>query len=500
MIAKKAIGPVIATSLLLVVAVAAIVGFQSWYQTFSTDTFADVDDKSGSGVATSGIETVVGTDLYFKNGFGENLTIESIRVGDNDCGINGTYSNNIETISIVNCTENISGSQDVIVTTNKGVFVKRIYYKNNIAIVSNLATINLFANKEGSSLPGDRLLDIIEASDLNFYAVGYTGGAFPDIRIIKYNSSGNTTWVKQFNTSFSSQGLRIIETVDGNLAISGFIDTGNENFWLLKIDLDGNYLWDSMININPTGTERAYSIKQDSSSNYYLSGKTYDGSQYDCSLIKLNSSGDIIWNKTYGHSTLHDHCPGNMIVDSNNNIYFVGGHYDGTYYPIIFKVNLSGDLIWNKTLSNSGFMRDLIEMPDGNILVTSQHYDLEDFWILKLNSIDGSIIWDKTYGISGIGETPFSILKFENNNYFVGGYVGTSTDYDFWLLNINSTGNQIWNKTYGGSSYDYGFSLKKTSDGGLIFGGEAGSYSSGFWILKLDSDGNTCDYSISGNC
>ncbi len=71
---KKCISPIVATALLLVVAVTAVVGFQNWFGTYSTNILSGVESSSANDVRTSQIETIVGNSLYIKNDY-ENLTI-----------------------------------------------------------------------------------------------------------------------------------------------------------------------------------------------------------------------------------------------------------------------------------------------------------------------------------------------------------------------------------------------------------------------------------------
>ncbi len=128
---KKCISPVVATALLLVVAVTAVVGFQNWFGTYSTNILSGVESSSVNDVTTSRIETIVGNSLYIKNDY-DNLTIKNIKVNGYSCFDSETdYAKGILEINITDCILNLNVSTpDVVVVTDKGLIEKKIYVKH----------------------------------------------------------------------------------------------------------------------------------------------------------------------------------------------------------------------------------------------------------------------------------------------------------------------------------------------------------------------------------
>jgi hypothetical protein len=102
--------------------------------------------------------------------------------------------------------------------------------------------------------------------------------------------------------------------------------------------------------------------------------------------------------------------------------------------------------------------------------------------------------WAKTYGGSGDDE-PYSIQQTSDGGYIVAGPTSSfgAGSYDIWVLKLNADGTVAWQKTYGGSSGDYAYSIQQTSDGGYIVAGPASSFPGGtpyaIWVLKLNADG-----------
>jgi len=134
---------------------------------------------------------------------------------------------------------------------------------------------------------------------------------------------------------------------------------------------------------------------------------------------------------------------------------------------------------------------------DGGYIVAghgnSYSYGLYDFAIYKLTS-SGNKVWFKHYGGSNV-DRAFSVQQTSDGGYVVGGYTESYTygNADFAIYKLNSSGNKVWFKHYGGTQDDIGQSIQQTSDGSYVVAGYTKSYSYGNFdlaIYKLDSAGN----------
>ncbi|MCS7201154.1 MAG: hypothetical protein NZ822_03350, partial [Patescibacteria group bacterium] len=108
--------------------------------------------------------------------------------------------------------------------------------------------------------------------------------------------------------------------------------------------------------------------------------------------------------------------------------------------------------------------------------------------------------WAKTYGRSD-DDYAYSISPTSDGGYIVAGQTtidGPGEDYDFLILKLDSNGNLVWGRTYGGNRLDYAYSISPTSDGGYVVAGYTISFGSGvdFLVLKLDSNGNISNCNI----
>lgn len=338
---------------------------------------------------------------------------------------------------------------------------------------------------------------------------------------------------------------RIIRTSDNGYLLVGDtssndynvnLNKGNSDFFIVKTDLLGNLLWTKTY--GGSGYDGAMDVIEVENNNYIIIGNSNstDGDKsvslgfYDVWVIKINGIGDLIWEKTFGGSG-HDYA--SQIINSHNNNFVISSisasnDYDvainyGGFDVWIFEIDNLGNLIWGK---NYGGTSDEIYQPSimrtddtGYIFTcgtTSNDYDIsdvpfgnEDLLLIKINET-GNLIWQKCYGGSGF-DCGTNIIKLSDGNFLISGYTEsfdgdfvlnpTNGDSDSLLLKIDNMGNIIWQKCYGGSSWDsiegrgslleiqgyYYFSSYILSNNGDVtnnYGFDDG------WLCKIDVSGN----------
>ncbi|MBS1637077.1 MAG: T9SS type A sorting domain-containing protein [Bacteroidetes bacterium] len=115
-----------------------------------------------------------------------------------------------------------------------------------------------------------------------------------------------------------------------------------------------------------------------------------------------------------------------------------------------------------------------------------------DAYLVKLDSM-GTRKWQSAFG-SFNNETARSVTQLADSSYVIAGYTNSTGfgGYDFYMVAADKNGNQLWEKTYGGSDWDFGYSMKPTSDGGFILCGTTYSYGRGQadgYVIKTDAAG-----------
>lgn len=244
-------------------------------------------------------------------------------------------------------------------------------------------------------------------------------------------------------------------------------------------------------------------------------------------LINLQANTQppsIVWQKSFGGS-LYDKAE--SIIQTTEGNFVVAGHSQSNDYQLnnnfggfdswIIKINSTGTLIWKKSLGGSGcdYTQSVIETTDGGLLLVgesnstngdiSNYFGQIDFWVVKLSE-NGIIEWKKKYG-GDSNDEGYSACLTNDGNYIIAGssesnIAGIETNQvymDFWILKINPNGNIIWQKKYGGGGYEYLRKIKKTTDGGYILTGDTTSSDGNItgnnggkdlWIVKIDENGN----------
>lgn len=129
MFSKKAMSPVVATALLLVVGIIAVVNFQGWYQSFQSTKLVDVDEQANSGLSTK-IEGVVGSNLFVNNGADSNITISSVIIDGITCSTAITnISSGVSNLDISGCVSDTTKKAHTIsLVSDNGVFTEKLIF------------------------------------------------------------------------------------------------------------------------------------------------------------------------------------------------------------------------------------------------------------------------------------------------------------------------------------------------------------------------------------
>jgi len=208
----------------------------------------------------------------------------------------------------------------------------------------------------------------------------------------------------------------------------------------------------------------------------------------------------ILWNKTYGGSS--DDCAYSIVIDSDNGYVLAGYTYSfgsGDSDAWLIKTDTFGNLLWNKTYGGARHdeAHSITRIPNGGFIIAgvTNSFGLGDFdfWLIRTDSF-GSILWSKTYG--GIGnEEAWSVIVTSDGGFAIAGWTTSfgAGSGDFWLVKTDAYGNVEWNKTYGGEYFEAATCLKQTQDGGFVLVGYTYSYGAGgsdIWLVKTDKYGN----------
>ena len=360
---------------------------------------------------------------------------------------------------------------------------------NQIVSIHEISTLGGTKNESGQS--------VVATSDGGFAVLGYSQSTDGDILnksnisydfwLIKYNFNGEQEWQKVYGGSSDDRGYDIILSNDNNMVIFGSSksadgdvssNAGSNDFWIAKISNSGAIIWEKSLGYN--GSDNGYSVIQTIDNGYLLLGvldvtasdgegnnriSSYRHAGGDYWAVKLDANGILEWSR------------------------YFGGNFTDTSYAAC--QTQGGDYI-------------IIGSSDSNDIDISNNKGTYDFWIIKISS-EGNLIWEKSYGGSEIDEaldiTPTTDGNFivcgntRSNNIDVSSNNGAA---DIWILKITPNGEILWEKTYGGNSFEAAKSVHQTTDNGFIIAGNSRSDNNDLtknngqndgWIFKINQDG-----------
>ncbi|NIO49301.1 MAG: hypothetical protein GTN73_07700 [Candidatus Aminicenantes bacterium] len=324
----------------------------------------------------------------------------------------------------------------------------------------------------------------------------------------------NAQWAIVYGERAGDFAYSIQQTADGGYIVAGETSSfgaGEGDIWVLKLSSIGSIEWQRTY--GGSNYDYARCIKQTSDGGYIVGGSTFSfgAGDKDFWILKLNSAGDIEWQRKYGGNEW-DHV--HSIQQTSDGGYIFAGCSSsfgaGAIDIWILKLSSAGDIEWQKTYGGSGDdkARSIQQTKDGGYIVSGHTRSFgaeeddwgggvdDDIWILKLSS-EGDIEWQKTYGGSG-DDRAQSIQKTIDGGYIVAGWTnsfGAAYGDDFWVLKLSSEGDIEWHKIYdGGNNSDRAYSIQQTDDEGYIVAGWTNSfdaaYGDDFWVIKLLSDGD----------
>jgi hypothetical protein len=295
-----------------------------------------------------------------------------------------------------------------------------------------------------------------------------------DIFVLKLNSNGDYAWAHKFGSTLPDEGAATCFDPNGNVFVTGFFQetvdfnpgSSTNNFtatsydiFILKLDANGNYVWNYDLGSNPAEQGRA--IQCDANGNVYTTGSFGSSLDFnpgaatefmsatgvaDIYLLKLTNAGDFIWSRKIGG--ISNEYALSVAIDLNGAA-ILGGYFAST------------------TTFNS--------FP--NVAITSA--GLDDAFVVKFNS-DGSHAWTRTIGSTGYDQTKAVTTDAQGNVYATGIFQGTvdlnpdagvenytANQEDCFVIKLTPNGGFINASVMGGTGSDYSYGIATDAIGGI---------------------------------
>jgi len=310
-------------------------------------------------------------------------------------------------------------------------------------------------------------------------------------------------WTRTFGGDQMDYGWSAVETNDGGYAIAGY--TGayiGDDAILIKTDFHGNKVWRQTY--GGADYEEVYCLQQTDDSGFIMAGRTLCfGQNYDqFYVVKTDDNGVVQWERSYGGGGWDW---ANYIIQTPDGGYAVIGATDsfGPWQGIpniwLLRLDSGGGVIWDRTYGGAGWDEAYcIEMTgDGGFIITGstnsygQGYD--DVYLIKTDS-SGEAEWERTFAEYDYDQG-YKVRQTSDGGYIIAGHTQVlgSGNGEVYLIKTDADGDESWSRTYGGDAFEEGFSLDITDDGGYLIGGVTLSIGSGqqdMLVMKTDSAGN----------
>lgn len=334
-------------------------------------------------------------------------------------------------------------------------------------------------------------------------------------------------------------GVKTLSGISGNKTVESY---GDIDIWVVKLNYELEIMW--QVSYGASSSDIVGDILQDSYDNFYVCSKasnniegniTTDIVNGDFFIVKLDSDGNEIWQKSYGGDegeTLYS-----ALFLSDNKILLAGTSGSGIsgdktdfcrgssdYW--IMCIDTAGLVLWDKTYGgeSSDILYETVYNQTENTMYlaglskSSASFEKSessinndyDVWLVKVNANDGNIIWDKTFGSDAMEYTCFVALS--NNNIYCatanyGVASGDKTEDgrgqdDYWIVKLDNAGNIIWDKTIGGTDTDYPSDLTVLENNTILISGDSKSSASyektedplylnasDFWFVCISENG-----------
>ena len=345
-----------------------------------------------------------------------------------------------------------------------------------------------------------------------------------DYWLLKLDAEGNLQWQKTYGGSKDDRGQKVIQTADGGYAITGYAmsDDGdasnNEGFhdnWVLRLDALGEILWEKSFGFS--GHDHSYDIIETPDGGLFFSGfldvtsSNGEGSTNKNSGLtrhgvgefwgtKLDADGTIVWRKFFG-GTNNDRSFG--VINALDGGFILSGASEsddfdisdpkGSYDFWVVKVDKNGSLEWERSFGGTGIeqSRDISKTADGNYVIVGNTFSADtqvtknngssDVWLIKISPA-GELIWQHSYGGSGF-DSADSVNLAINGGFIISGNSKSADkdvsvnqgENDFWILTTDAQGNLLSEFSMGGADLDFAYDAIEANDGSIFVVGETAS-------------------------
>jgi hypothetical protein len=319
--------------------------------------------------------------------------------------------------------------------------------------------------------------------------------------VLRLDHDGNMLWNRTFLEGAGSEFRCVLGLDDGFLLVGNvFLPSGDTDGYVAKIDSEANLKWN--VTLGGEKVDKLFSALK-TQDGFVLVGLSFSfGNESDVWVVKMDFNGGIVWNRTFGGS-MDDAGSAVTLIEDNN--FVVAGYTDsmgnGDYDFLLLKIDASGSLLWNRTFggTQSDKAYAVAAAPSGCVAVGDTRSKGEgdsDAWIIKVD-LNGNLLWDKTLGGTGF-DMPKCITVSNYAGYLIGGFTFSfgNGERDFWLFKGDDSGNIPWSCTVGRSAFEEAYAVLEVAENEFVMAGWTNSIGQGsydYYVVKISiANGDGC--------
>ncbi|MCA6212788.1 protein kinase [Thermococcus bergensis] len=329
-----------------------------------------------------------------------------------------------------------------------------------------------------------------------------------DAFVARLDKDGNVKWFRTYGGDKWDIFNDVKIAPNGDIIVAGSswsFSASDKDVWILRLDSEGNIKWQKTYGGSNADVANAVAIAPNE--DIIVAGYTesFGAGDWDVWVLRLDADGNVKWQKTYG-GKWRDEATGVAIADNGDII--VAGYTSsfgaGLADVWVLRLDENGNVKWQKTYGGSRWDQSTgVAIADNGEIIVAGYTESfgagwRNVWVLRLDA-DGNVKWQKTYG-GRDGEGAHAIAIADNGDIIVAGYTSSfgAGLADVWVLRLDENGNVKWQKTYGGRDWDRAWSVALADNGDIIVAGYYGATTldgsgGNVWVLRLPSDGNLPD-------
>ncbi|MFX1441732.1 MAG: hypothetical protein ACFFFD_15940 [Promethearchaeota archaeon] len=343
---------------------------------------------------------------------------------------------------------------------------------------------------------GDACFDVIEVSTGGFAMAGYKDMNWTvdmgKLWIVRTDEDGTQLWNRTYTSNWS-WGQSILECSDGGFLVAGKLVTDEPRIWLVRTDANGNHLWNRTYGgVQPAVGPVVSEMVECAEGGFAIfgSGPDSDSGDSDYYLVRIDDDGTVLWNYTYNDGWMDSPADRRGLVQCSDGGFAMLGYrrdyaWQSPYSDVwLVRTDPDGNHLWNMTYGGpeAEFPNNILTVDSDIVILFGVAVAGGEERIIRVDDQGNVVLNQKLKNNYGL-----CLTKCSNGGYAVAGVrvdIQNEGEYtqDGYLARIDDDFNYIWEQTYNCSHEDVALGIVECSAGGFAM---AGAADGDFWLLRV---------------